>query len=493
MPGQVTLHVSKGPIKGQVFAFEEHDTFIFGRSPDCHAQLPADDATASRHHFILEANPPDVRIRDLGSLNGTYVNETKYGGRAKGETPEEAAQRKFPEVDLKDGDVIRVGETVFTVRVEMPAVCCDCGRRIADSEKKACEWVAGTFICPRCREKALKANEPPKKPEPIRCKQCGKDVSNEVGGRRGDYVCQSCQAKAEADPVAVLMKLMQEHLRGRGEAAPSGVPGYELGKLLGRGGMGAVYLAKRKEDGATAAVKVMLSKIAVDEDARQGFQREIEVTRSLRHSNCVELLDHGSAGSAFYFAMEFCPGGSVDGLMERHSGKIPLKEAAPIMLQALEGLAYAHQKGFVHRDLKPQNILLTARERGVAKVSDFGLAKNFQKAGFSGMTATGSVAGTYPFMAREQVTNFKYVKPVSDVWSMGATLYFMLTGEFPRDFRRGQDPMEVILRGNIVSIRKRDSSIPRNVAEVIDRAVADKDRERYQTAAEFGRELAKVL
>jgi serine/threonine protein kinase len=170
-----------------------------------------------------------------------------------------------------------------------------------------------------------------------------------------------------------------------------------------------------------------------------------------------------------------------------------LKEAAPIMLQALEGLAYAHQKGFVHRDLKPQNILLTARERGVAKVSDFGLAKNFQKAGFSGMTATGSVAGTYPFMAREQVTNFKYVKPVSDVWSMGATLYFMLTGEFPRDFRRGQDPMEVILRGNIVSIRKRDSSIPRNVAEVIDRAVADKDRERYQTAAEFGRELAKVL
>jgi serine/threonine protein kinase len=128
-----------------------------------------------------------------------------------------------------------------------------------------------------------------------------------------------------------------------------------------------------------------------------------------------------------------------------------------------------------------------------AKVSDFGLAKSFQRAGFSGMTATGSTAGTFPFMSKEQLTNFKFVKPVSDVWSMGATLYHMLTGDFPRDFRRGQDPVEVILRGGIVPIRRRDSSIPKAVAGVIDRAVADKTADRYQTAGEFRKELAAVL
>jgi serine/threonine protein kinase len=299
MPGTVILDVVKGPIQGQAFTFEEHDTFIFGRSPDCHARLPAEDPTAFRHHFILEVNPPDARIRDLGSLNGTYVNDVKYGGRARGETPEEAAERKFPDMDLKDGDVIRVGETVMTVHVEVPALCC--------------------------------------------------------GGKRS------------------------------------------------------------------------------------------------------------------------------------------LQEAGSIMLDALEGLAFAHEQGFVHRDLKPQNILLTAQDSGEAKVSDFGLAKSFQKAGFSGMTATGGTAGTYPFMAREQLTNFKFVKPVSDVWSMGATFYFMLTGGFPRDFRRGQDPMEVILRGGVVPIRNRDSSIPKNIGEVIDRACADNVKERYQTAGEFRQTLARVL
>jgi hypothetical protein len=494
MSGKVKLKVVKGPIQGQVFAFDEHDTFVFGRSPDCHAQLSPEDTTASRHHFLLEVNPPDARIRDLGSRNGTYVNDVKYGGRAGGETPEEGAKRKFPEVDLRDGDVICVGETVFAVQVEAPAACCDCGRPIDDAEKKGCEWVAGTFICPPCREKALRANEPPKRPEPMRCGQCGKDVSAEVGQRRGgDYICRSCQAKAEADPAALLIKILMEGRRGRGDTEPTGIPGYELRQELGRGGMGAVYLARRKKDGASVAVKVMLSKVAVGERARDVFQREIEVTRSLRHPNCVELLDHGSAGSAFYFVMEFCPGGSLDGLMGRRRGPLSLKEAGPIILQALEGLSFAHERGFVHRDLKPQNILLTAKDGGAAKVSDFGLAKSFQKAGFSGMTATGGTAGTYPFMAREQLINYKFVKPVSDVWSMGATLYFMLTEQYARDFLQGKDPVEVILGGGVVPIRKRDPSIPEKVAEVIDKAVADKPNDRYQTAAEFRQALAKVL
>jgi serine/threonine-protein kinase len=492
MPGKVTLRVTRGPIGGQAFTFEEHDTFIFGRAADCHARLSDTDKTASRHHFILEVNPPDVRARDLGSLNGTIVNGTRYGGRAKSETPKQAAKRRFPEVDLKNGDVIEVGETVFTVAIEVPVHCNPCGRIIPEAESNASHLGNGSFVCSDCRQMAaVNSDRASKKPEPAVCQSCGKNVSGEIGrGRRGDYICRACQAKAEADPAMALLKsLMME-----GEAPrTTEIPGYELGKMLGRGGMGAVYLSRSKVDDAIVAIKVMLSKVAVDEAARQAFQREIEITRGLRHPNCVSLLDHGCAGGAFYFVMENCPGGSVDNLIKRCGGKLSLKVAGTIMLQALEGLAYAHKQGVVHRDLKPANILLADTKGIVAKVSDFGLAKSFEKAGFSGMTATGAVAGTCSFMAREQVVNFKYLKPVTDVWSMGATLYCMLTGYGPREFGHGQDPMEVILRGEIIPVSKRDPSIPGRVAQVIDRAVADKANDRYQTADEFREALKASL
>jgi serine/threonine protein kinase len=328
----------------------------------------------------------------------------------------------------------------------------------------------------------------------MRCSQCGKDVAAEVGpGRWGDYACQSCQTEALSDPAAALVKEMLSRAGSPATPSPSDLSVYELGKKLGEGGMGAVYLARRKRDCAQVALKVMLAKVAVNEYLRQKFLLEIEITRDLRHPNIIELFDYGSAGSGFYFAMELCTGGSVDGLMARRGGKLSLAEAGPIILQVLEGLSFAHDGGFVHRDIKPQNILLTAERSGVAKLADFGLAKNWQKAGLSGMTATGEAAGTPYFMPREQLTNFKYVKPVSDVWSIGSTLYHMLTGDYPRNFQRGQDPMEVILRGGVTPILNRDSNIPKRVAEVSDRSLADNVKARYQTAAEFREALAKAL
>ncbi|MBN2559616.1 MAG: protein kinase [Phycisphaerae bacterium] len=492
MPGKLTLEIAQGKMAGKRFEFEEHDTFIFGRMPDCHMCLP-DDNRVSRHHFILEANPPDARIRDLGSLNGTHVNGTRHGGREKGETPEEGAKRTYPEVDLKDGDRIKVGQTEILVGVYVPAECCECGKAIADGDRKACAWIGDTFICPGCRSAVLSAPEPPKKPEPVRCLECGKDVSDEIGkARRGKYVCEACRAKAEEDPIALLKRMMAEI--GGGAGSVPNIAGVEIIRELGRGGMGAVYLARRKGDDGPTALKVMLSRVAVDERSRTSFLREMETTRDLKHPNIVEFIDHGAAGSAFYFVMEFCEGGSVDGLMEKCGGTLPLDVAGPIMLDALEGLAYAHDQDFVHRDLKPANILLTGPpETGTAKVTDFGLSKNFEKAGFSGMTVTGAVAGTPVFMPREQVTNFKYVKPATDVWSMGATLYNMLTGRFPRDMRRGQDPMEVILNGKIVPVRKRESSIPKKVAEVIDRSLENDLKARYQDAGEMRQALVKAL
>src|SRR2546426_7727739 len=128
MSGTLTLSITAGPKAGKTFVFDEHDTLLFGRMDDCQICLP-EDSFVSRHHFILEVNPPDARVRDLGSLHGTHINGQMYGGREKHETPAEGAKRQYPQVDLHDWDQIKVGKTVFRVNVEgaagsAEAVCC---------------------------------------------------------------------------------------------------------------------------------------------------------------------------------------------------------------------------------------------------------------------------------------------------------------------------------------------------------------------------------
>ena len=164
------------------------------------------------------------------------------------------------------------------------------------------------------------------------------------------------------------------------------------------------------------------------------------------------------------------------------------------MLQSLEGLAFVHGKGLVHRDLKPENILLRGqRQNRIAKIGDLGFAKNFEQAGFSGMTVTGAYAGTPVFMPREQLTSFKYVKPTSDVWSLAATFYAMLTGALPRDFPKGKDPMEVILHGRIIPIQERDKQISKPLAQVLDRALSNNTKDRFVDGKEMLATMKKAL
>ncbi len=451
MTAKVVLNIIAGPKMGQEIEFTEHDTFIFGRMDDCHICIP-DDNLLSRHHFLLEANPPDSRIRDLGSLNGTYVNGNKIGGRLRMETPEEGAKRDYPQVDLQDGDEIKCGGTCFVVK---------------------------TITTKPLQQK-------------IRCQRCGKDVSAEAGSARsGDYLCSDCAKKLASNTANIWQELLDKLLQANNQVD---IPNYEIMRQLGRGGMGEVYLVKHKGDNRLAALKILLSKIAVHPDAREKFLREIKIISALKDSNIVEFIEYGAVGSIFFFVMEYCERGNLVDLMTDLGRTLSPDEMMPIMVQVLDGLSYAHSRGIVHRDLKPQNILL--RKNGpnlIAKISDFSLSKNFTQAGFSGMTITGNYAGSYPFMPREQVTNFKYVKPVSDIWSIAATFYFVLTGELPREMRKGQDPMEAILSGNIMPIRNRNSHITKGVANVIDRALSNNPNDRYQDAGDMKKALEKAI
>ena len=467
MPASVSLTVIGGSPAGRRFSFSERTTRIAGRADECDPRIVEEGRRlVSRHHCLFDINPPDVRVRDFGSLNGTFVNGKMIGRREAGQTPQEGARMGFLEHDLSDGDEVRVGDTVLRV-----------GVAVSELPKRA----------------------------PRVCAKCGRDVAAEVGERRaGEFVCAACKR----DPREILVRILRRAESGDRDLLA--IRGYKVVKELGRGGRGAVYLARHVESGEVVALKVMLPDVAVEKRAKDEFLRETENTRALRHRNVVELRDAGCSQGTFFFTLEFCDAGSVDQLIARRGGKVPVDEACRLVLQALDGLSYAHAaqipkvkladgsiatgRGLVHRDLKPHNLFVagSGSER-VVKVGDFGLAKAFDQAGLSGHSRTGAFAGTVTFMPRQQLVNYKYATPEVDVWAMAATLYYMLTGAPPRNFPTGVDPIAVVLGTDAVAIRQRDRSIPKQLASVIDSALVDKPQIAVKTAAELKRAIARAL
>ena len=163
--------------------------------------------------------------------------------------------------------------------------------------------------------------------------------------------------------------------------------------------MGVVYKGRRIDDETPFAIKIVHARAAVAEQAQRTFMREMEILRDLQHPNIVAFRESRSEQGAFCFVMEYCRRGSVADLMDKRGGKLPVDLAVHIALQALKGLAHAHEQNLVHRDMKPQNLLLDGtRTKWVTKVGDFGLAKNLDKAGISGLTATGTFGGSCDFM-----------------------------------------------------------------------------------------------
>jgi len=509
MPAKITLKVVKGTMMGKEFDFPERTTCIIGRGLDCNPRLPDDafHSTISRNHCLLDINPPDARIRDFGSMNGTFVNGKKIGQRKAGAAAGSAELTEFPEYDLNNGDEITLGGTVFKVTVFVPPACVKCGAEISESESGEANVGEGLYLCSEHRAGAdgvaatRMINVGELLADSRKCSKCGKDIAGEAGkARRGEYICEECRK----NPMKLAQALVEKANKGEKEGSEN-IQGYTIIKELGKGGMGAVYLARHEKSGERVALKVMLPQVATDKSARDMFQREVEVTKALSHPNVVQLLDSGYSNGIFFFTLEFCDGGSVDKLMEARGGKLPVDEAMEITLQALDGLEYAHNvdvnvkladgssvtsRGIVHRDLKPANIFLAGKGSGrIAKIADVGLGKAFDQAGLSGQTRTGAVVGTPFFISRPQVINYKYAKPDIDVWSMAASLYNMLTGKYPRKFVKGKDPWQIVLQNKPEPVLSREPSIPPKLAEAIDAALVDQPEIKVKTA----RELKKML
>jgi len=495
MPSKVTINVTEGPVAGKTFSFEEHDTLIAGRNHACKILLPDKDLTVSRSHFIMEVTPPMAIIRDLGSKNGTYINDEKHGGRKAGETPKEGAQREYPQVQLKDGDEIRIGKTYMVVAIEIPVSCVACGEEIPEVELVDALQDDGSYLCQKCLKKQAQTIDSDIPRPIIKCLNCRKVVTEEAGPHvTGGYLCLDCRKLAHdqvVDPMELLKAMFKEAKLEKEQDLK--IPDYEVIKKLGQGGMGAVYLVRHKSTGKKSALKIMLPRAEILVKNRIKFNREVITMKSIRHPNIVEFYQDGAVGDIYYFLMEFCEGGSTADFTNDHGGRLDLNTAGRIMLEALDGLAYAHEKGYVHRDLKPQNILLTSRDKnGIAKIADMGLAKDYTQAGYSGITGK-EYAGTIPFMPREQVSDFRFCEPVSDVWAMGATFYNLLTKRFPRLFTKDADYLSCILNNPTIPIEKVDRTIPPAVAKVISVSLDDDIKKRYQNAREFRQALERVL
>jgi eukaryotic-like serine/threonine-protein kinase len=449
MPAKVTLSIIAGSLKGQGFTFETRNTCIIGHANDCNPQLPDDKhhRTVSRYHCLLDINPPAIRIRDFGSLNGTHINGQLIGQRHPETTPEQRAQMYFPEHDLKAGDEIKLGNTIFRVDME-------------ETDHDEATLAPSSIL----------ASNPPDLLKQVQC------------------LVQQANA-AKQNPIII--------------------EGYTLLKLLGQGGFGAVYLARHNETIEELALKVLLPQIAHNQAIVEMFLREVENTKALEHLNLVKLRDYGYSASLFFFTLDYCNGGSVADLIQKRRKPLPVDEAMPIILQALDGLEYAHNaaipkvkqrdgsfgkgRGLVHRDLKPANLFLeTVDGQHITKIGDYGLAKAFDLAGLSGQTMTGTTAGTPHFMPRQQVINFKYAKPEVDIWALAASLYYMLTCTYPRNFR-GKDPFLAMLQTNAVPILQRSVPIPKQLAEVIDLALVDNPELHFKDAAAFKRALLSAI
>lgn len=434
MPRRVELRALDGPLRGRRYALPEPGRLLLGRSSDCDISIP-DDASLSRRHCELELTPFGVTVRDLDSRHGTYVNERRHGGRQTSRDRWQESRASLLSVELKDGDRLRVGNSVFSLSIELDPTCSSCGADLSIEPRS--RHPHGRQLCPICRA-------------------------------RGTDVDDTFEVSA----------------RGRGDPERS-VGGYVIGRPLGEGSFGTVYRATRAVDGAEVALKLMQPDTRDRDRQRREFLREMTVASQLRHPNIISLLDFGAEGDQLYQGLELCHGGSLADLLARRGGKLTIEETLELGRQFLAGLAHAHEHGIVHRDIKPGNLLLTHATGGMGKVADFGLAKSFELAGLSAMTRTGAVGGTANYMPREQITNFKYVRPTSDVWSMGAVFCMMLSGRYPRDLEGEKDIIRAILEKPIIPLRQLVPHVPHALEAVIERALAVEPCDRFPDARAF--------
>jgi serine/threonine protein kinase len=270
-------------------------------------------------------------------------------------------------------------------------------------------------------------------------------------------------------------------------AKTSVIGDYKLTKMLGKGGMGSVYKARQISLDRDVALKVLSKDLASHPAFVQRFQREAKMMAKLDHPNILRCYDVREAMGYHFLAMEFVEGGSVQRWL-KNLGKFTVGDALHIILAVSRGLEHAHEQGLVHRDIKPDNILLT--KKGVIKVADLGLAKATDDD--LGLTKTGTGAGTPLYMAPEQARDAKHVDSRCDIYALGAMLYAFLTGQAPFEGTTLVELVEAKEKAKFKPIRSFNTDVPERIDLIVDKMLAKDPKHRYASCTEVVEELESL-
>jgi eukaryotic-like serine/threonine-protein kinase len=262
---------------------------------------------------------------------------------------------------------------------------------------------------------------------------------------------------------------------------------YELEELVGTGGMSSVYRALDTLLERHVALKILHATYGADEETVERFRREARAVAQLSHPNIVTVIDRGEDAGRQFIVFEYVAGENLKQLVQRE-GPLPVRRALELTLEVAGGLAFAHEQGLVHRDVKPQNVLMNGDDR--AKVTDFGIARSLDVD--HGMTQTGTVLGTSNYIAPEQASG-EPVDAYTDVYSLGVVLFELLTGDVPYD---GDNFLAVAMRhlnDPVPDVRERRRDVSPRVAAAVARAMAKDPEERFPSMDAFAAELEACL
>lgn len=437
---EVILRVTFGPHKGEERLLNSAGTLVVGRSSQVNFSM-GEDRLLSREHFTIEVDPPLCRIKDLESTNGTKVNGLRV------ETAE-----------LRDGDTISAGESEFVVHVEQT-----------------------TFSL---------TTRP-------RCPGCGREFRT-IDDTAG--ICGICKSNSARFP-----KTSDDFL---------------IERRLGGGGMGEVYLARQLSLHRPVAIKMMMPTGNAPEKAKDYFRREMQVLKDLLmpngrgHPNIVTFYDIHEIDGQFQLVMEYVGGKNAlewaaglsgvtrstamdretrDSPSDSNTGlftQLPIGSVARIGKLMLAALDYAHGKGYVHRDVKPSNLLVMGPpQHPKVKLSDFGLAKSFREnTGFAPLTHQGEIGGSVGFLSPEHIRDFRNMKEAADIYSAAVTLYFLLTRRYPYlGFNPNRpEAYTMILEHPPVPLRVHRPEAPQGLERVLRKAMEKDPIDRWKSAKDMG-------
>jgi serine/threonine-protein kinase len=266
------------------------------------------------------------------------------------------------------------------------------------------------------------------------------------------------------------------------EKVPKQIGKYRLVRRLGAGGMGAVFLAEDERTKRNVALKVLPRERAANETLVKRFRSEAQAAANLEHENIVRVYEADEADGYLYIALEYVDGTDVNCILRKRE-RMPVRRSIEIVRQVAEALQHAHQQGIVHRDIKPSNLMI--RKDGVLKLTDLGLARSIDESTDTNITRAGTTVGTVDYMAPEQARNSRLADIRSDLYSLGCTWYQMLVGHPPYHEGSMTNKLQAHATAPPPDPRDENPDVPESIVIILQRLMAKKPEDRYQTPQEL--------